>query len=92
MAYECIRIKREANGYEVELNDPKIVEENRKRDAATKGSGPVAPWKNPERSYTFKNKAEVMTFIESVIDIALPKDEYSSTFDKAAAEATGAET
>lgn len=81
-----IRIKRHQNGYTVYITDPAKVKANQERDR--KSDGACAPWQDPEVSYAFSTSKEVTDFITENIDKALPVDEYSSTFDKAAKEAT----
>lgn len=75
-----IRIERQnSGGFEVSLTDPEIDARNRnsKED-----------WQDPCVEYSFKTWDEVSTFLDKVVDKALPADEYGSTFDKAAKEAT----
>jgi hypothetical protein len=74
-----VRIERIANGYEVCLTDPEIVKANRK---------PNSKYQNADREYAFKTVAEVMKFLESHLDAALPADDYESSFDAAVADAT----
>jgi hypothetical protein len=69
----------------VRITDPDIVKQNNKRD--TKGDGCCSPWKDPQVSYAFSTSKEVIDFIKGNIDKALPVDEFSSTFDKAAKDA-----
>jgi hypothetical protein len=76
-----INIERTQNGYLVRMTDPKLVEQNNKRD---KGSDCCSPWQDPQVKYSFEDKQGVIDFITSNIDKALPVDEYSSTFDKEA--------
>ena len=77
---ECkVYIERKQNGYEVEITDPKIVEQN--RDPKSK-----APWREPKKSYVFKDVKEVLAFLNKNLDKALPVDEYTSSFDKAVGE------
>jgi hypothetical protein len=84
--YDCnIRIGRTQNGYLVTITDPKIVKQNNERD---RKSDCCAPWQDPDVKYSFETKEAVATFISENIDKALPVDEYMSTFDKAAKEAT----
>lgn len=78
----CVRIERASNGYTVCVTDPKIVEANRKRDSS---KGPYTPYKDPQREYIFDDIKKVLSFIEKNLDKALPKDDYSSSFDAAAA-------
>ena len=80
--YVC-RIERLANGFEVELTDPKIVAQNQKRD--TKGMS-MGPWKDPKVGYAFKNVDEVCAFLKTNLDKAMPLDEYGSNFDTAVDE------
>lgn len=86
MGYGCcsIEIERNKNGYEVTVTDPKIVAANQARDG--KGNS-VGEWKSPEIEYQFQTKEQVLAFITSAFDDALPEEEYSSTFDKLAKEA-----
>lgn len=78
-----IEIERNKNGYEVTVTDPKIVAANEARD----GKGIATTWKSPEIEYQFTTKEQVLAFIESAFDDALPEEAYSSTFDKLAKEA-----
>lgn len=77
-----IRIERLQNGFTVRVTDPEIVKQNEKRNKSRDGEC-CAPWQDPEVSYAFSTKEEVVDFIKGNIDKALPVDEYSSTFDKA---------
>ena len=77
--YVC-RIERLANGFEVELTDPKIVAQNQKRDTK---SISMTPWKDPKVGYAFKTVDEVCMFLKTNLDKAMPLDEYGSTFDAA---------
>lgn len=74
--YVC-RIERLANGFEVEMTDPKIVEQNQKG----KGS-----WRDPNVGYAFKTVQEVLDFLGKNLEAALPMDEYESAFDMASKE------
>lgn len=73
-----INIERTQNGYLVRMTDPKLVEQNNKRD---KGSDCCVPWQDPQVKYSFEDKQGVVDFVTANIDKALPVDEYSSTFD-----------
>lgn len=86
--YNDIRIKRDRNGYSVRVTDPKVQEANRKRDTIKSGE-PCSPWQDPEIEYNFTTKEQTLTFITSVIEDALPVDDFSAGFDKAAKEALG---
>ena len=72
-------IERIANGYEVEVTDPKLAKQN-------EGKSMLGAYKSPMREYAFKSIEEVLTFLEKNLDKALPADEYDSSFDEAAAE------
>lgn len=86
--YDCnIRIGRTQNGFLVTITDPAIVKQNQERNNTSKGDC-CAPWQDPDVKYSFETKEAVATFISENIDKALPVDEYSSTFDKAAKEAS----
>lgn len=93
MSYDCIRIERERDGYAVTVTDPEIVAANQKRDMKSGGdsedAAPSDPWRDPNVEYEFQTKEQVLAFVEKAIDIALPADDYSSTFDKLAKEAKG---
>jgi hypothetical protein len=77
----CIRIERAQNGYTVTVRDPKIMLENEK---------PNSKWRDADREFIFDDLAKAERFIEKVADVALPKEEHTSSFDKAFAEATAA--
>lgn len=70
-----IRIERDRNGYEVSVTDPKMAEANQKSDS---------DWKDPNTDYQFKTKEQVLSFLDKIIDDALPVDAYAAAFDKAA--------
>lgn len=76
----CIRINRDRTGFNVSVRDPELDKANQ----SSKGS-----WQDPDVEYNFKDKAAVIAFLTSAIDIALPEDTYSSAFDKLAEEAGG---
>jgi hypothetical protein len=82
VSYNCIRIERERDKFSVKATDPVIEKRNRERK-----SGDGAMWEDPQVEYTFDTKEQVLAFVEKAIDIALPKDEYVSEFDKLAKEA-----
>ena len=82
MSYNSIRIERERNGYEVRCTDPAIQKAN---DARSKDA--CESWKDPNVEFSFDTKDQVLKFLESALDIALPADEYTSAFDKLAKEA-----
>lgn len=88
MGYNCIRIERERNGFSVRATDPAIQKANAER-RDTKGDT-VGEWKDPDVEFSFETKEQVIKFVTSAIDIALPADEYSTAFDKLAKEATKA--
>lgn len=83
MSYNNIRIERERNGYEVCCTDPAIQKANDARE----GGKTINSYKDPNVEFSFDTKAQVLKFLESALDIALPADEYTSEFDKLAKEA-----
>lgn len=80
---DCIaRIEKHRNGYEISINDPKIVAENRKK----RDSKDYTPWRDPMVSYVFKTVEELTTFLSENLAKAVPEDDtYASSFDKAVA-------
>jgi hypothetical protein len=88
VSYNSIRIERDRNKFTVRATDPAIEKANNERSRNTAGDR-VGEWKDPHVEYSFDTKDQVITFITSAIDIALPKDEYSTAFDKLAKEAQG---
>jgi hypothetical protein len=78
--YVC-KIERLENGFEVEIRDPKIAEQNMKSSK----NGPSV-WKDPNVSYAFKNVKEVLDFLGKNLEKALPMDEYESSFKEASKE------
>lgn len=88
MSYDCIRIERERDGYEVTCTDPAIRAANEKRNNTKMSDGPRCdtPWQDPNVEFTFENKAQVLAFLDKAMDIALPADSYTSSFDKLAKE------
>lgn len=83
-----VKISRAQNGYLCSMNDPKIVAQNRKRDLS-RSNAPCPPYRDPEKVYLFSTIQELTTFLEGNLDKALPKDDYGSSFDDAAADAAG---
>lgn len=77
--YVC-RIERLANGFEVEISDPKIVAANQKRNSST------GTWRDPMIGYSFKSVKEVCDFLSKNLDKALPADEFGTAFDTAASD------
>lgn len=71
----CCRIERAANGYTVSLTDPKIAKENR----TSKG------WRDPNVEYVFTELKDVLKFLNTNLDKALVKDDYSEAFKTASA-------
>lgn len=80
MSEYCCRIERVKNGYTVEMKDPKIVKQN----AANRDK--PAPWKDPNVEYVFQTLEQVLEFLKTNLDKALPMDDYTTSFDKALAE------
>lgn len=77
----CVRIKREGDRYEVSVTNPDLEKENYN----SKGG-----WKDPDEEYQFETWDQVKTFLDKVVEKALPVDEYSSAFAKAAKESMSA--
>jgi hypothetical protein len=77
MSDYVVKIERLANGYEVEMSDPKIIEQNRKSKSS---------WKDPKVCYAFKTVDEVIQFLQANLDKAMPMDEYETNFDEAMKE------
>lgn len=73
-----ISIKREGDGFEVCVTDPEIVKTNN----SGKGS-----WQKPETEYAFDTWDQTKTFLDKVVDKALPVTEYNRAFAQAAKEA-----
>ena len=73
--YTC-KIERAANGFEVELADPKIVARNKQK----------GQYNNPQVTYVFRTVAEVLAFLTKTLETALPMGEYDATFSKALEE------
>lgn len=81
----CVKIERLANGYNICCKDPKIVAYNKKRDSEPYDSkAGRQPYRDPDRTYTFKTLKEVTDWLTANLDKALPPDDYESAFDKAA--------
>jgi hypothetical protein len=78
-----VRIEKLTNGYEVEIRDQKEAEKNRKSN-----SDPKAPYRyvDPWKSFAFKTEAEVVAFLGKNLSKASPDNEFSHSFDVAAAE------
>lgn len=86
MSYDSIRIERERSGYRVCVTDPDILKANREADKAKDSN---YSWLNPNVEFEFETKAQVLKFVESAMDIALPAEDYSTAFDKFAKQAKG---
>ena len=76
-----IRVERNGDGFKVCLTDPEIEKGNR----ADKGG-----WKDPYVDYSFDSWDQTKTFLDKVVDKALPADEFSTAFAKAAKESMSA--
>lgn len=59
----CLKVEKLENGFEVEVRDPKIDEENAK---------PKSMWKDPWKSYAFTTAAEASAFITAKLS-SMPK-------------------
>jgi len=82
MADYKIEIERVANGYEVEISDPKIMKRNEESGKNEYESG----YKDPKVCYVFKTEKEVMDFLAKNMSKALPKSEYDMAYDAATKE------
>lgn len=82
MSEYVVKIERLANGYEVEMKDPKIVAQNNKPSK----NGSIGAYKDPMVGYAFKTVAEVCAFLEKNLEAAMPMDEYESSFETAVKE------
>jgi len=76
MSEDVLRIEKLENGYEVEVCDPDIVENNAK---------PKSQWKSPWKAYAFSTDKEVIAFVTKQL-AALPKSDQDE-FNSAASEA-----
>jgi hypothetical protein len=75
-----VRIERLKNGWEVEYNDPKIQEANRK---------PKSVWKDPSVGYAFTDIDALLKFLKEQLPVLAPEDEegeYAQNFKSAVAE------
>lgn len=79
MADYKIEIERVANGYEVEICDPKIMAQNEKMSNDRLSAG----YKDPKVCYVFKTEKEVLDFLSKNMGKALPVDAYDAGFDAA---------
>lgn len=75
-----ICIRRDRNGWEVELEDPELVAYNQNR-------GDDDAYCDSTVEYNFETKEQVLAFLTAVLDKALPEDNFGSTFDKLAKDA-----
>lgn len=71
MGETVLRIEKLQNGWEVEINDPKIMEENRK---------PKSNWKDPSKAYAFATSKEVSDFIAEHLDSLEPPPDADEEF------------
>lgn len=78
---DCIvRIEKMENGYEVEVIDPAIQEENNK---------PKSVWKDPWKSYAFTKPEQVTMFLAEVLPKLAPEkadDVYAAAFKAASSD------
>lgn len=73
-----ICIKRDEEGFEVELTDPEIAKRN---------EDGKSPWKDPMVEYEFDTWDQVKAFLDKVVEKALPpEEEYNKAFSQAAKE------
>jgi hypothetical protein len=71
MGETVLRIEKLQNGWEVEINDPKIIEENRK---------PKNSWTDPSKAYAFATAKEVADFITEHLDSLEPPPDADEEF------------
>lgn len=78
MGDTVLRIEKLTNGYEVEICDPKVMENNRK---------PKTSYEDPWKGYAFTTADEVKTFVGLHLDSLKPPpgpdEEYASAFKQA---------
>jgi hypothetical protein len=83
MSDDCCRIEKLQNGYEVEIQDPKIVANNAlpydKRPKSGDGG-----YKSPWVSYVFKDVTEVLAFLKTALPKAVSGNSFDSCFDTCA--------
>jgi hypothetical protein len=86
MSVGYIRIEPLHNGYTVELDDPAIVQANKKNDNR-KPSEPYS-YKDPSRKFTFKTDKEVLAFLTKNLKKIVPSkmDDFGTSFDLATKE------
>ena len=81
MSDDILRIEKLANGYEVEICDPKIQEANGK---------PKSDWANPWVGYAFSTAAEVVAFVTLHLESLKPEPDddevYGQEFARQAAK------
>ena len=83
---EIVRIERAKNGFTVEMRDPKIDEQNRKRD---EDDGPEEGFRSPFVSYVFESVEAVLAFLGENLEKAMPLDEFETSFKEAVAKENG---
>lgn len=90
MGYDSIRIERERDGFKVCATDPEIAKANRMRDRSRESdSKSDSPWRDPNVEFQFETKEQALAFVDKAMDIALPKDEYSTAFDNIVKQVKG---
>lgn len=82
-----VRIERLANGFKVRLSDPKIVKQNKERDAMPYDSKNRPPYQSPQREYVFTSVKAITAFLTANLDKMMPAGDFSSSFDSAVAAA-----
>lgn len=72
---DCIlRVEKLENGYEVEIVDEKIVEQNAK---------PKTAWKDPWKGYAFKDADSAIAFISTQFKKLKPPPDAEAEYDMA---------
>jgi len=80
------RIARHANGWEVTMRDPAIVEKNRLRDKMKYDDPKRGEYRDPNVTMVFTKKADVLTFLTKNLDKMDVEADYDTSFDVACAE------
>lgn len=83
---QIVRIERAHNGFTVEMRDPKIDEQNRKRNNDDGSAGVDVEHRSPFVSYVFESVGAVLAFLEGNLEKAMPLDEFETSFEEAIEE------
>ena len=83
---EIVRIERAKNGFTVEMRDPKIDEQNRKRRNGKDDEEVDIEHRSPFVSYVFESVEAVLAFLGENLEKAMPLDEFETSFKEAVKE------